>query len=577
MFFTQEDYKKIYNWIRLHAIKDTEFSEAKPLDGREVIAIVQEGHNVRFILQDFLEQLSLLNIPDFVNVTERYDLKYISLFEATKAIPYRSRKIGQVITFLDEDGNWKIYQFRGEKRNQWNILTLWVDILQDIIDKGNILPDEEDLTAVKEGDKTVVKFKDKPYNPDNFSGKGRVYLRKNITEVIDNNTKVMTTKNLLTQKMLGKEDTVYIVQYDYDLNGQEITIPKGCILKFEDGSITNGVINNIDTIINKYNFNCAVKGYIYNINGKRISNNGVFIYNTDVELQMSISDFSDEWMYENFEFLENIGISDVVLCPQLIFDENYNISYRYNNAKFENITKIISKYNINIVGVKFHQQTGFDKTVQNGTLAKNWTNFLKQEIDKYASINTIKYVYIINENNDWATTGSIYIPYILEINDYIKSKGLISCISYVNSYRLSLVDNQFSAIDVNALNYYPTLSFMDENASVDEVMINNIRKDISNYIHIAKTVFGNTVYGISETGTMNKVKSLRFPWETNPDNTGATSNTNTPLHVYYDAFFAGIQGINNLKFINLFFISPYNNRERQNILINQLKKYNYVI
>ena len=246
MFFTQEDYRKIYDWIKVHSIKDSEFNDSKPLDGMETITVVQQGHNVKFILQDFLEQLTLLNIPDFVNVTERYNLKYISLFEATKAIPYKSRKIGQVITFLDEDGNWKIYQFRGEKRNQWNILTLWVDILGEIIDKGSIIPDEEDLTAVKEGDKTVVKFKDKAYNPDNFSGKGRVYLRKNIVEVIDYNTKVKTTKNLLTQSMIGWEDTIYIVQYDYDLNGQTITISNKSILIFYGGHFNNGklVCNN---------------------------------------------------------------------------------------------------------------------------------------------------------------------------------------------------------------------------------------------------------------------------------------------------------------------------------------------
>lgn len=242
MFFTQEDYKKIYNWIKLHSIKDSDFPDARPLDGRETVTIVQQGHNVKFLLRDFLEQLLLLNTTDFINVTERYNLGHISLFEAIKAIPYRSRKVGQVITFLNEDGNWKIYQFRGERKNQWNILTLWVDILQDIINKGNILPDEEDLTTVKEGDRTVVKFKDKPYNPDNFSGKGRVYLRKNITEVIDNSTKVETTKNLLTQKMLGKEDTVYIVQYDYDLNGQIIVVPIGSTLLFQGGSICNGTL-----------------------------------------------------------------------------------------------------------------------------------------------------------------------------------------------------------------------------------------------------------------------------------------------------------------------------------------------
>ena len=249
MFFTQEDYNKIYNWIKLHSIKDSEFSDAKPLDGREIITVVQQGYNVKFFLKEFLKQLSLLNIPDFVNVTDRYNLSYISLFEAIKVIPYRSRKIGQVITFIDEDGNWKIYQFRGERKNQWNILSLWTDILQDIIDKSGALPDEEDLTAIKEGDKTIVKFKDKAYNPDNFSGKGRVYLRKNIVEIIDYNTKVKVTKNLLTQSMISKENTIYIIQYDYDLNGQTIIIPKGCILQFEGGSFRNGGIKGIDTVI----------------------------------------------------------------------------------------------------------------------------------------------------------------------------------------------------------------------------------------------------------------------------------------------------------------------------------------
>lgn len=129
MFFTQEDYRKIYDWIKVHSIKDSEFSDSTPLDGMETITVVQQGHNVKFTLQDFLEQLALLNIPDFVNVTERYGLKYISLLEAIEAIPYRSRKIGQVITFLDKDDNWRIYQFRGWETNQWNMLTLWVELM----------------------------------------------------------------------------------------------------------------------------------------------------------------------------------------------------------------------------------------------------------------------------------------------------------------------------------------------------------------------------------------------------------------------------------------------------------------
>lgn len=42
------------------------------------------------------------------------------------------------------------------------------------------LPDEEDLTSVKESERNVLKFADKRYAPENFSGKGYKRLRKNI-------------------------------------------------------------------------------------------------------------------------------------------------------------------------------------------------------------------------------------------------------------------------------------------------------------------------------------------------------------------------------------------------------------
>lgn len=92
-------------------------------------------------------------------------------------------------------------------------------------------PDDEDLISeeLAEGGK-VLKLADKMYNASAFSGLGRVYLRKNVT----------ASKNILTQAMISNANTRYIIQYDYDLNGQAITIPKGCILDFQGGSISNG-------------------------------------------------------------------------------------------------------------------------------------------------------------------------------------------------------------------------------------------------------------------------------------------------------------------------------------------------
>ena len=95
--------------------------------------------------------------------------------------------------------------------------------------------DEEDITT----ESGVLKFKDKEYDTASFSGLGRKYLRKNIVK----------GKNILTQEMINSANTRYIIQYDYDLNEETITVPEGCVLQFDGGSLSNGTINGNNTII----------------------------------------------------------------------------------------------------------------------------------------------------------------------------------------------------------------------------------------------------------------------------------------------------------------------------------------
>lgn len=238
MFFTEEDYRKIEKWLVSKGVMDTQFSSAAPLDGNETVAIVQNGKNVNTTIDALVEKLFLLGVDDFLNITDKYNQPAISLIQAISLIPFRHRKIGQVITFLNEDNKWVIYQFQGSSLIQWNNTTQWINVIGSAI-TGELVPDEEDLTGIKEGDKTVLKFKNKSYNTANFSGLGRVYLRKNITE----------DRNILTQQMINQENTRYILQYDYDLNGQTITIPANCVIEFEGGSISNGNIQGNSTII----------------------------------------------------------------------------------------------------------------------------------------------------------------------------------------------------------------------------------------------------------------------------------------------------------------------------------------
>ena len=114
--------------------------------------------------------------------------------------------------------------------------------LRQLIGQGNNItnfPDDEDL-EVKNG---LLKLKDRDFEPNNFSGLGRVILRKNIKTVNGQ------PKNVLTQDMINKENTIYIIQYDYYLNDIEITIPEGCVLDFKGGSLNNGTIVGNNTYI----------------------------------------------------------------------------------------------------------------------------------------------------------------------------------------------------------------------------------------------------------------------------------------------------------------------------------------
>lgn len=83
----------------------------------------------------------------------------------------------------------------------------------------------------------------KDYDAESFSGLGKKILSKNIVQLRSGNA-----KNVLDQSFFEDGEgnpltnTVFVIQYDYDLDGGTIEIPDGCTLKFDGGSIKNGKI-----------------------------------------------------------------------------------------------------------------------------------------------------------------------------------------------------------------------------------------------------------------------------------------------------------------------------------------------
>lgn len=97
----------------------------------------------------------------------------------------------------------------------------------------------------------------RPYNPSEFSGKGYKVLEKNIQTVGG------VKKNILTAVMINQPNTIYEVRYDFDLDGEEITIKEGCTLKFDGGSLNNGkIIFSLTKIIGSANISCDFAGKI---------------------------------------------------------------------------------------------------------------------------------------------------------------------------------------------------------------------------------------------------------------------------------------------------------------------------
>ncbi len=140
-----------------------------------------------------------------------------------------------------DDANWAKFEPLADGKVTYQHLS---HALKQLMGKGNTItnfPDEEDITT----DGTVLSFKDREYDTNNFSGLGRVILRKNI--ILDDGV----YKNVLTQDMINKPNTIYEIRYDFDLNGEEITIPEGCALDFQGGSFSNGIISNKESIFVK--------------------------------------------------------------------------------------------------------------------------------------------------------------------------------------------------------------------------------------------------------------------------------------------------------------------------------------
>lgn len=68
-------------------------------------------------------------------------------------------------------------------------------------------------------------------------------------KVVLNSGNTIVEQQVLTQADFSEANVVYVVKKDFDLSGDSVVIPTGCVLSFDGGSLNNGVIVGDNTAI----------------------------------------------------------------------------------------------------------------------------------------------------------------------------------------------------------------------------------------------------------------------------------------------------------------------------------------
>lgn len=315
----------------------------------------------------------------------------------------------------------------------------------------NNLADDEDLVSVDKGESlSVLKFADRAYNLETHIGMGYKILRRNIID----------GKNILTQEMVNQPHTIYMIQYDFDLDGTTIKIPEGCILDFQGGSIVNGKVfsdNKTTRIVNPPKITESNDKIFFGVFFD--SNNGELTYrfekiNRPFEVVGQVATTRASKEYWN---ARRIGINKYNIFLPHVFS---NGEWSFGDSNIEEAIELYKKYNIFMYNIRFEVRT--DDLSDDRIL--EYSNMVKDKIDKLMANNIpVENIFLSNE------TPNVYNNYkwtsaLIQLSDWVRKKGYKSGISHytgmpssIESYGAPQEYNSAN-FDKYGINLYPSLS-----------------------------------------------------------------------------------------------------------------------
>lgn len=135
MFFTQEDYKKIEEYLKRTAIKDSEFNTIQYLNQKDFIPVLHNNINSKISVRDLYKGIGKNNIINFNEYIGDYNLTF-SLKDVITNIKETHRIPGCMVTFMDSKSNqWETYQFNSHTVDNWLNEEYWRNLYENTQNK----------------------------------------------------------------------------------------------------------------------------------------------------------------------------------------------------------------------------------------------------------------------------------------------------------------------------------------------------------------------------------------------------------------------------------------------------------
>ena len=250
----------------------------------------QEGRYSNIFPKSCTEAIQSRETGEFLNVTLQKTnflfLSYNGSEEDTRLqVPYSMRRKGLWISYVTFDGSIisNFYNGEGIEDAQWKDSNNWIssgigdiqEIINDIKDWVNSYISDLISTAVTNATKL---------NPEDLSKNSEGEIQLTDRDSTNGMGYVILRKNKTFAEQVTKENTIYEIRYDYDLDGGEVTIPANCVLKFNGGCISNGTFSLTNTLL--LPLGLSVRDYI--LEGVSITGNyreGQIVYDSALKKQ----------------------------------------------------------------------------------------------------------------------------------------------------------------------------------------------------------------------------------------------------------------------------------------------------